>query len=156
MVCRLRRIAVTIIVPCAAMFLLSCGSGDNGGTGSPFAFASPGGFVEKAGSAIRPRWSTAEVHDVVPKHRGKFTFPTPYLTEAIRVTTAEDCQGADCVLPVGYSYWRNMNNHVDSNEILIILGLDRSRGGTGPTLFSYDKTTEEVTNRGPLFDAGHR
>ena len=156
MVCRLRRIAVTIIVPCAAMFLLSCGSGDNGGTGSPFAFASPGGFVEKAGSAIRPRWSTAEVHDVVPKHRGKFTFPTPYLTEAIRVTTAEDCQGADCVLPVGYSYWRNMNNHVGSNEILIILGLDRSRGGTGPTLFSYDKTTEEVTNRGPLFDAGHR
>jgi len=155
MVHRFRRLTVTVFVPCAAMLLLSCGSGD-GGNGSPFAFVSPGGFVEKAGSAIRPRWSTAEVHDVVPSSRGKFMFPSPYHTEAIRVTTAEDCQGADCVSPVGYSYWRNMNNHIGSNEILIFLGLNRSRGGMGPTLFSYDKSTEEVTNRGPLFDAGQR
>ena len=155
MVYRLRRLAITVIVPCAAMLLLSCGSGD-GGNGSPFAFASPGGFVEKAGSAIRPRWSTAEVHNVVPPSRGKFTFPAPYHTDAIRVTTADDCHGADCVSPVGYSYWRNMNNHIGSNEILIFLGLNRPRGGTGPTLFSYDKNTEEVTNRGPLFAPNHR
>ena len=32
-----------------------------------------------------------------------------------------------------------MNNHVDSNEMLIVLGLIRAHGGTGPTLFSYDK-----------------
>ena len=156
MVCRVRSFAVMVVVPCAAMLLLSCGSPDNGGSGSPFAFASPGGFVEKAGSAIRPRWSTTEVHDVVPNSRGKFTFPAPYQTEAMRVTTAEDCHGADCVRPVGYSYWRNMNNHIGSQEILIFLSLNRSQGGTGPTLFSYDKTTEEVTDRGPLFDAGHR
>jgi hypothetical protein len=39
---------------------------------------------------------------------------------------------------------------------LIVLGLNRSRGGTGPTLYSYDKLTDAVTNRGPLFPAGHR
>lgn len=156
MVYRFRRLADILIVPCTTMLLLSCGSGDNGGNTSPFAFASPGGFVEKAGSSIRPRWSTAEVRDVVPQSRGKFMFPAPYHTEAIRVTTAEDCHGDDCVRPVGYSYWRNMNNHVGSNEVLIFLGLSRSQGGEGPTLFSYDKTTEEVTNRGPLFDEGHR
>jgi hypothetical protein len=49
-----------------------------------------------------------------------------------------------------------MNNHVNSNEILIVLGLNQSHGGTGPTLFSYDKITEEVNNRGPLFPSGHR
>jgi hypothetical protein len=151
MVCGFRGVAVTMIVPCVVMLCSACGSGDTGGSGSPLAFASPGGFVEKAGSEIRPRWSTAEVHDVVPQTRGKFTFPAPYGTDAIRVTAPEDCGGADCVSPVGYSYWRNMNNHVGSNEILIFLGLDRTRGGTGPTLFSYDKSSELVTNRGPLF-----
>ena len=153
MVCRLCSFAVTALMPCVAMLLLSCGSGDNG-DGPPAAIA-PGGFVEEAGSAIRPRLTTAEVHDIVPKSRGKFTFPSPYNTEAIRVTTAEDCHGTDCVLPLGYSYWRNMNNHIGSNEILIFLGLSRSRGGTGPTLFSYDKNTEEVTDRGPLFASNH-
>jgi hypothetical protein len=156
MVFHFRRIAVTLVMPCAAMLLVSCGSGDTGGMGSPVAFSSPGGFVEKAGSAIRPRWSTSEVHDVVPKSRGKFTFPPPYNTEAVRITTAEDCPNTDCVWPVGYSYWRNMNNHVGSNEILIFLGLDHSQGGPGPTLFSYDKFTEVVTNRGPLFPHNHR
>ena len=148
--------AVMLLVSCAAMALLSCGSGDGEGGRASFAAAMPGGFVEKAGSAIRPRWSAGELHDFLPKGRGKFTFPAPYLTEAMRVTTAEDCDGADCVRPVGYSYWRNMNNHVYSNDILIVLGLNRSRGGSGPTLFSYDKSSEEVANRGPLFSAGHR
>lgn len=155
MVCRLRRVAVMVLAQCAALSVLSCGSGDNG-EGIPVAAPAPGGFVEKAGSAIRPRWSTADVRDIVPNGRGKFTFPAPYQTEAMRVTTTEDCDGADCVSPVGYSYWRNMNNHVGSNEILIVLGLNRSRGGTGPTLFSYDKFTDEVQNRGRLFPSGHR
>ncbi len=64
-----------------------------------------------------------ELQEFLPEGRGKFTFPHPYLTEAMRITTAEDCGGADCVRQVGYSYWRNMNNHVDSNEMLIFLGL---------------------------------
>jgi hypothetical protein len=156
MVCRFGRIAFTVVMPCAAMLLVSCGSGETGGSGAPFAFSSPGGFVEKAGSAIRPRWSTVEVQDIVPKHRGKFTFPAPYNTDAVRITTGEDCRNTDCVFPVGYSYWRNMNNHVGSDEMLIFLGLDRSRGGSGPTLFSYDKLTEVVTNRGPLFAPTHQ
>ena len=155
MVCRLRNYALSVMVPCMAMFLFSCGSGD-GGNGTPVAAIAPGGFVEKAGSTIRPRWSTAEIQEVVPPSRGKFTFPSPYHTEAIRLTTAEDCGGADCVRPIGYSYWRNMNNHVDSNEMLIFLGLDRNRGGSGPTLFSYDKFTDVVTKRGPLFASDHR
>lgn len=156
MVCRLRSFVMTVALPCAAMLLLSCGSGDGEGDGRPIAAAMPGGFIEKAGSAIRPRWSTDTLKDFVPTGRGKFTFPAPYLTEALRITTPEDCDGADCVRPVGYSYWRNMNNHINSNEILIVLGLNQAHGGTGPTLFSYDKVTEEVTNRGPLFPSGHR
>src|SRR2546425_254797 len=36
--------------------------------------------------------------------------------------------------------------------MLIFLGLDRSRGGGGPTLFRYNKLTDQVTNAGPLFD----
>lgn len=156
MVCRLSTFVVTLVLPGAAMLLLSCGSGDGSGDSQPIAAAMPGGFIEKAGTAIRPRLSTADLQDFVPKNRGKFTFPSPYLTEALRITTAEDCDGSDCVRPVGYSYWRNMNNHVNSNEILIVLGLNQSHGGTGPTLFSYDKITEEVNNRGPLFPSGHR
>src|SRR5690606_5151056 len=37
----------------------------------------------------------------------------------------------------------------------IFLGLDRNRGGGGPTLFSYNKNTDELQNLGPLFDAGN-
>src|SRR5262245_33826198 len=37
--------------------------------------------------------------------------------------------------------------------MLIFLGLTTQRGGPGPSLFAYDKTTGAVTNRGPLFDA---
>jgi hypothetical protein len=54
---------------------------------------------------------------------------------------------------VGYSYWRNINNHVGSDTMLIFLGLNRSQGGSGPTLFSYNKVTGAVQKIGPLFDA---
>ena len=148
------RFIIALLVPCVPVLFVSCGSGENGsGNTTPVATAMPGGFVEKAGSAIRPRWSKDELQDIVPATRGKFNFPAPYHTEAVRLTTGEDCDGADCVFPVGYSYWRNMNNHIGSNEILIVLGLNRQRGGTGPTLFSYDKGTEQVSNQGPLFPA---
>src|SRR5262245_37249390 len=88
--------------------------------------------------------------------RGTFTFPAPYLTQGSRLTNATDCGGQDCVLPVGYSYWRNTNNHVGSNTMLIFLGLTTQRGGPGPSLFAYDKTTGNVTNRGPMFPVGNR
>jgi len=138
--------------------LASCGGGggDSGGSAHIASAApAPGGFVEPAGSAIRPRWTTDSLRSFLPTGRGPFTFPAPYNTRGIRVTTADDCGRADCIENVGYSYWRNINNHVGRNDMLIFLGADRWRGGAGPTLFSYDKTAEQVTNLGPLFDAGN-
>jgi hypothetical protein len=113
--------------------------------------AFPGGFVEKATSGeIRPRLDASTLQRLIPA-RGRFTFPAPWNTEAVRITSDGDCGGEDCVVPVGYSYWRNMNNHVGSDTMLIFLGLDASHGG--PTLFKYNKVTEQVNNAGPLFDS---
>jgi hypothetical protein len=61
--------------------------------------------------------------------------------------------GQDCVLSVGYSYWSNINNHTGSDTMLVFLGLERRKGGGGPTLFSYNKRTAETQNIGPLFSA---
>ncbi|HEV8437488.1 MAG TPA: hypothetical protein VGT40_05290, partial [Methylomirabilota bacterium] len=108
----------------------------------------PGGFLETTSSTqVRPRL-TPTLPD-----RGPFTFPSPYDTTGVRVTNSSDCGGNDCVDYIGYSYWRNVNNHVGSNTMLLFVTLDRARGGGGPTLFSYDKTTDQVTKVGPLFDA---
>src|SRR5262245_38967709 len=95
------------------------------------AFAQTGGFLETTTSTtVRPRAS------VTLPTRGKFTFPAPYNTTGVRVTTASDCGGSsDCVDYVGYSYWRNINNHVGSDTMYLFLGLDRNKGGSGPTLF---------------------
>jgi hypothetical protein len=115
----------------------------------------PGGFLEQPGTAaVRARLAPAQIQSLLPA-RGKFTFPAPYNTQALRLTNASDCGGADCLWYVGYSYWRNMNNHVGSDILYIFLGLDRTRGGGGPTLFGYNKVTEEVRNLGPLFDAAN-
>jgi hypothetical protein len=110
----------------------------------------PGGFLEKADTKkIRSRVSPSEF---LPAGRGKFKFPAPYNTEGFRLTTPTDCGGQDCVAHVGYSYWMNINNHVGSETMFIFLGLDRRRGGTGPTLFSFNKKTEELKNLGGLFN----
>ena len=151
-----RRFITALLALWAAVLLVSCGSGgDSGGAGTAAAFSAPGGFVEKAGSAIRPRWTTGQLQSFVPSGRGAFTFPAPYHTQAVRVTAGGDCGGGDCVWPVAYSYWRNMNNHVGSDQMLVFLGLDRARGGQGPTLFGYNKTTDQVANLGPLFDSNN-
>jgi Fe-S cluster biogenesis protein NfuA len=111
----------------------------------------PGGFIDSATSAgLRPRLSAGEIQAFLPQ-RGRFTFSTPYGTTGVRLTNASDCGGGDCVNYVGYAYWRNINNHVGSDTMLIVLGLDRQRGGGGPTLFSYNKQTGETRNVGPLF-----
>lgn len=112
-----------------------------------------GGFVDSATSVgLRPRLSAAEIQAFLPS-RGAFTFPAPYGTRGFRLTNASDCAGADCVHPVGYSYWSNINNHAGSDTMLIFLGLERRRGGGGPTLLSVNKHTGETRNLGPLFDA---
>src|SRR5881296_3503117 len=116
----------------------------------------PGGFLESATTGqVRPRLSAAVLQALLPA-RGPFTFPSPYNTSGVRITNATDCGGADCVDAVGYSYWRNINNHVGSNQMLLFFGLNRARGGPGPSLFSYDKTTGQVANLGPLFDPSAR
>lgn len=116
----------------------------------------PGGWVEKDGAGIRSRYATSQIQSFVPPTRGSFTFPAPYNTRGIRITDASDCGGADCVWYVGYSYWRNTNAHEGSNDMLIFLGLATQRGGSGPTLFKYNKTTEAITKVGPLFPAGSK
>jgi hypothetical protein len=121
---------------------------------SPDLAAAPGGFLETPDSAqIRPQLSTAQIQSFLPS-RGAFTFPEPYNTQGVRLTNASDCGGGDCLWYVGYSYWRNINNHIGNDTMYIFLSLDRNRGGNGPTLFSYNKATEQVRNLGALFDAG--
>ncbi|HTM11099.1 MAG TPA: Ig-like domain-containing protein [Verrucomicrobiae bacterium] len=114
----------------------------------------PGGFITKSyDTPNRPRLTQSQIQSFLPAGRGKFTFPAPYNTEGVRITIPTDCGGADCVDYVGYSYWKNMNNHQNSDTMYIVLGLNRSRGGAeGPTLFTYNKITDAVTKVGPLFD----
>jgi hypothetical protein len=112
----------------------------------------PGGFVAPDSStAVRPVLTPSQIQAFLPS-RGPFTFPAPYGTRGVRITNASDCGGNDCVDYIGYSYWRNMNDHGGSNMMLLFVTLDRARGGGGPTLFSYDKSTDQVTSLGPLFD----
>lgn len=113
----------------------------------------PGGILEKPETAShRDSLSQNQIQNFLPE-RGKFTFPAPYNTEAVRLTNASDCNGADCVFPVGYSYWRNINNHVGQDTMLIFLGFNINNGGAGPSLIEYNKNTDEVSNVGPLFDS---
>ncbi|HEY1373656.1 MAG TPA: Ig-like domain-containing protein [Candidatus Binatia bacterium] len=113
----------------------------------------PGGFIQKSyDTKNRPRLTASQIQSFVPSGRGKFTFPAPYNTQGVRITIPSDCGGADCVNYVEYSYWKNINNHQNSDTMYIVLGLNKSKGGTGPTLFSYNKNTDVVTNMGPIFD----
>jgi hypothetical protein len=115
-----------------------------------------GGLLEKSGSPqLRPRFTPQQIQAFLPANgaKGAFTFPAPYNTTAIRLTNSSDCAGgADCLWYVGYSYWRNINNHVGSADMYIFLGTDTNRGGDGPTLIRYNKNTDAVQNLGPLFD----
>lgn len=111
----------------------------------------PGGFLEEVGAASsRPTLDSRAIQDFIPE-RGPFTFPAPYNTQAVRLTNGSDCANNDCVNYAGYSYWRNMNNHVGMESMLIFLGLDRSRGGQGPSLFELNKSSGEVRDLGALF-----
>jgi hypothetical protein len=110
----------------------------------------PGGLLETCATATtRPRPS------LTLPDRGPFSFPAPYGTTGIRITNAADMDGADALWYCGYSYWANMNAHVGQSELLIFLGVDRQRGGAGPSLWSVDKATDAVTPRGPIFPPAH-
>jgi hypothetical protein len=106
----------------------------------------PGGFVEPATSTeARAKLTSAELANLLPPAGGTFRFPAPYNTEAVRLTDVDDCAATDCVDYVGYSYWRNMNNHVGQNDILIFLGLSNTI-----ELFTYNKLTDAVAKLGPI------
>ena len=115
-----------------------------------------GGFTEKAGSPVlRARFTPSQIQSFLPGGgaTGKFTFPAPYNTEAVRLTNATTCaNGSDCLWYVGYSYWHNINFHVGSSDMYVFLGTDTNRGGVGPILLRYDKNADTVQNLGPLFD----
>ena len=123
------------------------------GSASPLrAQTAPGGFLTTAGDGgVRAPITAAAAQAFLPQ-RGVFSFPAPYLTQGVRITNASDCGGSDCV-DYGYSYWNKINNHAGSDTMLIVVGLNRARGGAGPTLFTYNKNTGETRNAGPLFDA---
>ena len=149
-----RRAAIQVAVFATIAFL---------SPGTPFAQSAtdpqppsfPGGFVEKTNStSVRPLLTSTQVQSLLPA-RGAFVFPAPYNTQAVRITNGTDCGGSDCLESVGYSYWSNMSNSAGSDTMFIFLGLSRSRGGAGPTLFSYNKVTDQVSVVGSLFDAAH-
>jgi len=165
-----------LVVACACGIVTGCGSSQSPGSSAPqmtglnenntsavstqasprptSTVTPPGGILESTVSAqTRPLLTKDQVETLLPEH-GAFTFPAPYNTEAVRITNASDCANGDnCVNPVGYSYWRNSNNHVDSNTMYIFLGMNRARGGNGPTLFSYDKSRDVISKSEPLFNA---
>lgn len=103
--------------------------------------------LSAADTSVRPRLSADQIRRFLPR-RGLFTFPDPYGTTGIRITNEDDGP----VQPVGYSYWRNSNNHVGRDIMTVFLGLDYAHGG--PTLFDIDKASGWVEKRGPLFPAG--
>lgn len=117
----------------------------------------PGGFVEKAGEqTYRARLTPLQIASFLPANgaTGRFRFPAPYHSEGVRLTGPADCVNAqDCVSYVGYSYWRNINNHAGSDTMYIVLGFSRERGGAGPGLLAYNKVTDQVRNLGALFPA---
>ena len=80
--------------------------------GATIASVVPGGFVEKAGEqTYRPRLTPLQIASFLLANgaTGRFTFPSPYGTEGVRLTGPGDCANAqECVWYVGYSYWRNI------------------------------------------------
>ena len=80
-----------------------------------------GGFFETSGfQTPRPRYTPEQINAFLPTGgaAGAFQFPAPYNTAAVRLTDASLCaEGQDCLWYAGYSYWRNMNNHVGSADM---------------------------------------
>src|SRR3989442_559969 len=138
---------------CRALFVAcvitaSCPLARAFGQTLPPADTFPGGLMEQATSTqVRQLLSASQLQLLLPATRGPFVFPDPYNTQGIRLTDASDCVGStDCVNGVGSAYWRRINNHVGGDTMLIVLGLDRTRGGGGPPPFPYNQTTSTVTN----------
>lgn len=120
-----------------------------------FADTFPGGFIEPQGQFQRTKYTAAQIAAFIPAGRAAFTLPAPYSTRVIRFTQPNDCSGnQDCLYYVGYSYWANINNHVNDAELKVFLNFSPTFGGDGPNLFTYNKNTEAITKVGPMFSVG--
>eukprot|EP00029_Vermamoeba_vermiformis_P002678 TRINITY_DN13052_c0_g1_i1.p1 TRINITY_DN13052_c0_g1~~TRINITY_DN13052_c0_g1_i1.p1 ORF type:complete len:174 (-),score=6.91 TRINITY_DN13052_c0_g1_i1:149-670(-) len=104
----------------------------------------PGGFIEKS-NVQATRRDTFDL-SFVPSTRGAFTFPAPYNTRGYRITDDSDGE----VNPNGYSYWAKINHHQGSDIMYIVAAINADQG-VGPSVFSLNKTSEEVTKIGPIF-----
>jgi Big-like domain-containing protein len=114
----------------------------------------PGGFMENDTAPVaRAALSASSISSFLPD-RGSFTFPAPYKTQGVRVTNSSDCGGQDC-LDMTYNYWKNMSNSAGSDTMYVFVGLDKARGGQGPTLFQYTKSSGDLKEVGPLFAASN-
>jgi hypothetical protein len=63
--------------------------------------------------------------------------------------------GADALWPTGMAYWQAINAHADRAVLYAFVGIDRARGGAGPSWYAVDKTTLAVTPQGALFAPEH-
>jgi hypothetical protein len=114
----------------------------------------PGGFMENDTAPVaRAALSPTKISSFLPG-RGSFTFPAPYKTQGVRLTNSNDCGGQDC-LDMTYNYWKNMSNSAGSDTMYVFVGLSKARGGQGPTLFQYTKSTGDLKEVGPLFAASN-
>jgi len=114
----------------------------------------PGGFIETdAAPVTRAVMTASKITGFLPS-RGSFTFPAPYGTQGVRITNSSDCGGQDC-LDMTYNYWKNISNSANSDTMYILVGLDKARGGAGPTLFKFTKSSGALAKVGPLFAASN-
>jgi hypothetical protein len=93
----------------------------------------------------RPRLSREQIAAFMPE-RGEGRFPAPYGTRFIRLTNASDGD----ILPLGMSYWSNVNNHAGQPHLLAFIGTTAGQ----PILLHVDKATGTVTNQGPIGPGG--
>ena len=104
----------------------------------------PGGegiLLRAVDESIRRQLNTNQIRAFLPNESGPFTFPQPWGTQGIRVTSAADGD----VHPLGMAYWPNVNNHASRGSMHVFLSVNGAL-----TLFSISKRTLAVQNLGPL------
>jgi len=94
---------------------------------------------------MRPHLSAQEIQTFC--RRAGSHLSAPYNTAARASPTATIAPAAVTAWSrFGYSYWRNINNHVGQNEMLIFLGLNDSAAGPRPSMFRYRQDHRSVAN----------
>jgi hypothetical protein len=91
---------------------------------------------------VRPRLSAAQMAGFLPHKAGPFTFPAPYGTRGIRLTSERD----GMILPVGYSDRPNVNQHAHRDDLLVFLGTVQG----WPILLSVNKASGKVEHHGRI------